>query len=201
MIRTQRRISRLRPTGPDPAGAAGARPVRPPERAEPLPDHLLGDVVAALIDAGSPPAQALRHLGRVLLAAGDPRAQAWLRVADLMVSTAAPAPPEAHRHAPHRHAPHRHAPRRHTPHRHPPGPLVGAVADALLLAARSGLPPAAVVRGCAQAQRRSQAEWSARRTARLPVLLVLPLGLCLLPASVVLGIAPVVLGLLEQLRL
>jgi tight adherence protein B len=32
--------------------------------------------------------------------------------------------------------------------------------------------------------------------ARLPVLLVLPVGLCLLPAAILLGVVPVVLDLL-----
>jgi len=78
--------------------------------------------------------------------------------------------------------------------------LIGGVVGALLLAARSGLPPADVVRECAHTARRSRAEHTSRRLGRLPVLLVLPLGLCLLPASALLGIAPVVLGLLTQLR-
>lgn len=167
------------PSGADRGGPDGPPPVAP------LPDHLLGEVAAALIEAGSPPAGALRHLGLSLAAVSDPRAEVWLRAGAALLHTpsAGGIPGSA------------------------TGPVAGhdamaaAVTGALLLAGRSGLPPADVVRECASAERRARAERSARHLARLPVLLVLPLGLCLLPASALLGVAPVVIGLLTELRL
>lgn len=50
----------------------------------------------------------------------------------------------------------------------------------------------------ARAERRQDAE---RRAARLGVQMVVPLGLCFLPAFVMLGVVPVVLGMLPELTL
>jgi tight adherence protein B len=76
---------------------------------------------------------------------------------------------------------------------------VSSVSEALALAARSGLPPGDLIRDCARDLRRARSVRVGRRLARLSVVLVLPMGLCLLPAAVLLGVAPVVLGLLGQI--
>ncbi len=78
----------------------------------------------------------------------------------------------------------------------------GAVAatDALRLAQRHGAPLAdalAVITSEAQRQRRAHTEAAARR---LPVLLSFPLVCCILPAFVLLAIAPAVLSALTSLR-
>jgi tight adherence protein B len=68
--------------------------------------------------------------------------------------------------------------------------------DAVRLAVTAGLPPAALVRRAAAEERRRAAAVRQRAIRRLEVLLVLPVGLCLLPAFVLLGIVPVVVDLL-----
>jgi tight adherence protein B len=67
--------------------------------------------------------------------------------------------------------------------------------EALWLAARSGLPPTTLIRRAAADERRRQSAAQSRAVRRLEVLLVVPAGLCLLPAFVLLGVAPVVLDL------
>jgi hypothetical protein len=67
---------------------------------------------------------------------------------------------------------------------------------ALDLAASTGLAPAALVRSAAADQRRVRSARQARAARRAAVVLVLPLGLCQLPAFVLLGVVPLVLALL-----
>jgi pilus assembly protein TadC len=75
----------------------------------------------------------------------------------------------------------------------------GAAARALTRAAEGGAPvAAAVARVAADARRRQEAETS-RRAARAGVLAVLPLGTCFLPAFVLLGVVPAVVGLAAPL--
>ena len=69
------------------------------------------------------------------------------------------------------------------------------VEEALSLAARSGLPPTTLIRRSAAEERRRQAVAQLRAVRRLEVLLVVPAGLCLLPAFILLGVAPMVLDL------
>jgi tight adherence protein B len=68
--------------------------------------------------------------------------------------------------------------------------------DTFWLAAQSGLPPTGLIRRAAAEERRRQRAAQARAVRRLEVLLIVPAGLCLLPAFVLLGIVPVVLNLL-----
>ena len=71
----------------------------------------------------------------------------------------------------------------------------GAAARALARAAEGGAPVAgAVQRVAAEARRRQQAD-AHRRAAQAGVLAVLPLGACFLPAFVLLGVLPAVVGL------
>jgi tight adherence protein B len=65
----------------------------------------------------------------------------------------------------------------------------------LLLAARSGLPPTALIRQAAADSRRKQAAARMKAVRRLEVMLVIPAGVCLLPAFVLLGVVPLVIGL------
>jgi hypothetical protein len=73
--------------------------------------------------------------------------------------------------------------------------LLGAVTGALFLSTRSGLPPAELLRAAAVRARSRQSMQARAAIRRLEVLLVIPAGICLLPAFVLLGVAPVVLAL------
>nr|WP_281497240.1 type II secretion system F family protein [Ornithinimicrobium sp. F0845] len=66
---------------------------------------------------------------------------------------------------------------------------------ALRLAARAGVPPAALLRRAAEDVRRERLNRVETATARLGVRLVLPLGLAFLPAFVLTTVVPVVLAL------
>lgn len=69
------------------------------------------------------------------------------------------------------------------------------VADALRLAWEAGAAPTASLRSAEETTRRRELEASRLAAARLGVRLVLPLGLCLLPAFVLIGLVPVLLSL------
>lgn len=71
-----------------------------------------------------------------------------------------------------------------------------AIRDGLGFAALTGAPPAAILYAQAARLRREHFRAAERRAAALGVRLVLPLGLCSLPAFVCLGIVPVVLAML-----
>ncbi|MFN8075330.1 MAG: hypothetical protein U0Q15_07925 [Kineosporiaceae bacterium] len=76
--------------------------------------------------------------------------------------------------------------------------FVDDVGQALSLARHCGVPPAHLVRQAgARARGRARAQRQAR-LSRLPVLLVLPSGLLLLPAALLLGVVPVVVDLLGR---
>ncbi len=70
------------------------------------------------------------------------------------------------------------------------------VAEALQLAVRTGLAPGSLVRAEAAEQRRRETALRIQAARRLGVLVVLPVGLCLLPAFVAVTVLPLVLGLL-----
>ncbi|WP_369052615.1 type II secretion system F family protein [Kineococcus terrestris] len=69
------------------------------------------------------------------------------------------------------------------------------LAEPLVLAARTGAPPARLLRSAAVRLRRERRRAAEERAARLGALLVLPLGLCTLPAFLALGVVPVVLSI------
>jgi len=75
------------------------------------------------------------------------------------------------------------------------GGLVGRVLrDALRPTWEHGAPPEPALRAAADQLRRSRAERSATAAGRLGVRLVLPLGLCYLPAFVLVGLVPVLVS-------
>ncbi|WP_345149142.1 type II secretion system F family protein [Arthrobacter ginkgonis] len=78
-------------------------------------------------------------------------------------------------------------------------PVLRRVGDALAFTHLTGAPSAAVLRSSAALERRSELRRAERRAAELGVRLVVPLGLCALPAFICLGIVPVVISLLPQL--
>nr|WP_186467101.1 type II secretion system F family protein [Arthrobacter sp. UKPF54-2] len=76
-----------------------------------------------------------------------------------------------------------------------PAPVL-ALKEALDFAAKTGVPSAAILYAQAARLRREQFRDAERHAAALGVKLVIPLGLCSLPAFVCLGIVPVLLALL-----
>lgn len=76
--------------------------------------------------------------------------------------------------------------------------LVG-LRDALGFAVATGAPAAALLRAQAARARKHRHRAAEQRAASLGVRLMLPLGLCSLPAFVCLGIVPVLIGLLPDL--
>jgi tight adherence protein B len=72
------------------------------------------------------------------------------------------------------------------------------LAETLTLAERAGVPAAGLLRACAVDSRADAAAEGLARAERLGVRLVLPLGVCVLPAFVLVGVVPVVLGILSS---
>lgn len=71
------------------------------------------------------------------------------------------------------------------------GPEVRPVARALRPAWEDGVPPGSLLRSAAESVRRARDAGAAEAAARLGVRLVVPLGLCHLPAFVLIGLVPV----------
>lgn len=76
---------------------------------------------------------------------------------------------------------------------------VEALCEALRFAGTTGAPSAAIMHTHASQLRRRRNREVERRAAALGVKLVLPLGLCALPAFVCLGVVPVLLALVPAL--
>ena len=74
----------------------------------------------------------------------------------------------------------------------------GILRDALAFAASSGAPSAAVLHAQAAQVRRRRARDAERRAAALGIQLVLPLGLCALPAFLCFTVVPLLLALLPE---
>jgi pilus assembly protein TadC len=73
---------------------------------------------------------------------------------------------------------------------------LGVLERTLLLAGDAGVPPGAVLVSAAADERRRRAERRRLAAARLGVQVVLPTGLCLLPAFALLTVVPMVVALL-----
>jgi tight adherence protein B len=80
----------------------------------------------------------------------------------------------------------------------PPGDEVGEVLE---FARSAGVPVVALLRAESDEARRRAAAAAAERVARLETRLLLPLGLCVLPAFVLLGVAPIALAILSSTSL
>lgn len=74
-------------------------------------------------------------------------------------------------------------------------PALAPLARCLVRTTVSGAPPAAALAGLAVSQRAAAARAAHARVRRAGVLATAPLGLCFLPAFVLIGIVPVVTGL------
>ncbi|GAB3397730.1 hypothetical protein GCM10027515_02260 [Schumannella luteola] len=74
----------------------------------------------------------------------------------------------------------------------------GTVAAALRFSRRAGVPAARLLRAEAEQARRRAATEARRRAAALGVRLMLPLGVCVLPSFLALGVLPVVISLVSS---
>lgn len=74
-----------------------------------------------------------------------------------------------------------------------------AVGDVLRLAARAGAPPGDLLKAEAMRVRRDAVGLAKRRAAALDVWLMMPLGVCVLPAFVLFAVVPVVVGVISTL--
>jgi tight adherence protein B len=137
-----------------------------------LPGPVLLDLVAAVLHAGVPVTTALRVVGEAASGQGDARAgRELLRLAerhDLVLGGVDGCAPA----------------------------WAAALDEVLLLARDSGLAVAPLLTATAAEERRRHAAEARVAAARLGVRVVLPTGLCLLPAFVLLAIVPLVLALL-----
>lgn len=79
------------------------------------------------------------------------------------------------------------------------GPGWSSVASAFAVAARAGAAPSGLLRRAAADLRRDERERVAVAGAKAGVRVVLPLGLCFLPAFIALAIVPMVIGLVRPL--
>lgn len=78
-------------------------------------------------------------------------------------------------------------------------PVLGAALDGLGAAWAGGTAPGPALRTAADELRRRRARAAHEAAGRLGVRLVLPLGLCFLPAFVLLGLVPVLVSFLSRL--
>ena len=138
-----------------------------------MPVPLVLDLIAAVLAGGAAPAGAVRAVGESLRAAGDVSGEQLLALAVHRSGGT-----QAGRAASSRGQ----------------GGL-DALWQALELATATGLGPVALVRAAAQDERRRSAAAQIRSARRLGVLVVLPTGLCLLPAFILLTVVPLVLDL------
>lgn len=171
------RGSRRRGSGPR-SSRPRSSPLRRRDPGPPGPDvALVCDLVAAAVGAGLPPGRALEAALDALAAEGFAE-DAVLRRAAVRLSWGADPDEFA-------------------------AVLAGCgawddLAETLLLSARTGA-PAATLLSSAAASRRARRRWEVEAAAgRLAARLVLPLGLCTLPAFLLLGVVPVVLTLAGQ---
>ena len=78
-------------------------------------------------------------------------------------------------------------------------PALGSEAEGVLSFARdAGVPAALLLLAEAEEQRRRSRSTARRRAAELGTQLLLPLGVCILPAFVALGVAPIVIAILSS---
>lgn len=156
-----------------PAQAPAPAPHRPrpgvPGASRPADVALLADLVAAALDAGSPPRVALEAAGDAVggpLGAVAAQVAGRLRLGSDWPGAWAGAPE-----------------------------LLAPVRRGLQLAVDGGAPAADLLRGGADEVRRREARSAQVAAQQLGVRLVLPLGLCALPAFLAVGVVPVLLSI------
>jgi pilus assembly protein TadC len=128
------------------------------------------ELVAEVLDSGASPARAVAVVAECLERGGDPAATALFRLAAGVPGTSPPAGSE-------------------------PSGAAGSLSAALALAVATGAGPVRLIRAAAEEHRRRAQAEQARAARRLGVLVLLPTGLCLLPAFVLLTVIPLVIDL------
>jgi Flp pilus assembly protein TadB len=83
--------------------------------------------------------------------------------------------------------------------RHEGGPALHAAIDALLSAARDGLPVASVMQRLADEARDERRRFTEAAIRTLPVRLALPLVCCILPSFILLGVVPLAIDSLSTI--
>ncbi|MGZ4626768.1 MAG: type II secretion system F family protein [Kineosporiaceae bacterium] len=151
---------------PPPPRAGGRR-----RAAAAVPGPVVLDLVAAVLRGGAPVATSLRAVAECLVSADAAGGEDLLLLADRH-DLALDGPVE------------------------PVSSWAAVLDDALLVARDSGLAPGPVLTSAAADERRRDAARQRVDAARLGVRVVLPTGLCLLPAFVLLSVVPLVLALL-----
>ncbi|MCU1513289.1 MAG: hypothetical protein JWO10_379 [Microbacteriaceae bacterium] len=73
-----------------------------------------------------------------------------------------------------------------------------AIGEVLTLSRRAGVPAAALLRSAATEARREAKSAGERRSATLAITLMLPLGICVLPAFMLLGVAPLLISIVSS---
>lgn len=165
-------VNRLRELG----SPAGRRPRHRDARVgEPVPWALVLDLLVAVLVAGASVTGALRAVGSELTEVDDPAAAPVLELAAVLELGPAPTAGAGATQVPDH---------------------VRELHDVLSLSLRTGMAPVPLLAAAADTRRRSRAQAQALAAQRLGVLVVLPTGLCLLPAFVLLTVAPLVLDLL-----
>lgn len=176
--------------GPDAGPQRGSGPPGVDGRTAGVDDPaLMLDLVAAMLDAGQPLLSALSVLADI----AEPRTAGSLRRVRAALELGAPWAAAWELAVPHLGNP---AARSLLP-----SPAVGpdpaaCLRDALTFVATTGAPSAAVLMAEAAQLRRRRSREAERRAAALGVRLVVPLGLCALPAFIVLTVVPLLLSLL-----
>lgn len=185
-------------TGPVPRPrAASGRSVPPGDRQLRLPGSLLLELVAALIRSGLPPSAAVTAVGRALTGTGDARGQLLVGVAPHLGTPAARSRDRLSDASGGRSSDRSEGRSSGRPGQMADAAAVDDLAEALDLAVRAGVAPAAMVQRAAATLRRRQAVAQQRAVRRLEIWLVAPAGLCWLPAFVLVGVVPLVVDLLR----
>ncbi|MFN0283306.1 MAG: type II secretion system F family protein [Kineosporiaceae bacterium] len=172
------------PVPPGPTNGPTAGSTRRPA-GQPAPEPVVTDLVAAALLSGLPPADAVNAVADALEAAADQAATPLRALVDRSATPLGALADPSHAVASARPKP--------SPVRADP---FAALAEALDLAVRTGLGPVPLVEAAAVESRRRRAARRQVAARRLGTLVVLPTGLCLLPAFVLLTVAPLVLDLL-----
>ncbi|HEY6797415.1 MAG TPA: hypothetical protein VI248_22295, partial [Kineosporiaceae bacterium] len=194
------------PAAPRRPRAAAARPAtagRAQRRAAAevlaVPGPVLLDLVAEVIGGGAPLTRAVAAVGEALAAVDDHQAAGMFRLAEQLAS---PVTADEVVGRPTRRfgaSPRRASPRRGlgrvTRQASDPPPAIGRLAEALDLAIATGAGPVGLIRAVAQAERHARVSRGVHQARRLGVLVLLPTGLCLLPAFLLLTVVPLAIGL------
>lgn len=173
----------IQQTGGRSAPAAGVR-ARPEPRGSGIRDPaLMLDLAAAMLSAGRP----LNTVLQVLSDAADSPLDVVLRRVVTALELGAPWEQAWDL-----------AGRQGTPPARSAARQASVLRDALAFAASSGAPSAQVLHAQAAQLRRRRAREAERRAAALGIHLVLPLGLCALPAFLCFTVVPLLLALLPE---